>query len=205
MVNHILIPRFVQNVLKRNKLPLSTVADFNKVRELLSVNDIVLIQTLQRGEYWKTLLSITPVEDNMLHIASDMRLYDLWYASSTEENKAYLVNILGVLVESGQAKDEIAERLFNNDGGATDKTIDGELSNDPLDNVVAQAQEPETLPYEIIDIGSKYYGIILDSGVFPNREFSNKLIKDILRSSYLYCSQSEVAQTQLFRLYMNRL
>lgn len=205
MVNHILIPRFIQNVLKRNKLPLSTVADFNKVRELLSVNDIVLIQTLQRGEYWKTLLSITPVEDNMLHIASDMRLYDLWYASSTEENKAYLVNILGVLVESGQAKDEIAERLFNNDGGATDKTIDGELSNDPLDNVVAQAQEPETLPYEIIDIGSKYYGIILDSGVFPNREFSNKLIKDILRTSYLYCSQSEVAQTQLFRLYMNRL
>lgn len=205
MVNHILIPRFVQNVLKRNKLPLSTVADFNKVRELLSVNDIVLIQTLQRGEYWKTLLSITPVEDNMLHIASDMHLYDLWYASSTEENKAYLVNILGVLVESGQAKDEIAERLFNNNGGATDKTIDGELSNDPLDNVVAQAQEPETLPYEIIDIGPKYYGIILDSGVFPNREFSNKLIKDILRSSYLYCSQSEVAQTQLFRLYMNRL
>lgn len=205
MVNHILIPRFVQNVLKRNKLPLSTVADFNKVRELLSVNDIVLIQTLQRGEYWKTLLSITPVEDNMLHIASDMHLYDLWYASSTEENKAYLVNILGVLVESGQAKDEIAERLFNNVGGAADKTIDGELSNDPLDNVVAQAQEPETLPYEIIDIGPKYYGIILDSGVFPNREFSNKLIKDILRSSYLYCSQSEVAQTQLFRLYMNRL
>ena len=205
MVNHILIPRFVQNVLKRNKLPLSTVADFNKVRELLSVNDIVLIQTLQRGEYWKTLLSITPVEDNMLHIASDMRLYDLWYASATEENKAYLVNILGVLVESGQAKDEIAERLFNNDGGAGDKAVVGEVSNDPIDQVTAQAQEPETPPYEIIDIGPKYYGIVLDSGVFPNREFSNKLIKDILRSSYLYCSQSEVAQTQLFRLYMNRL
>lgn len=205
MVNHILIPRFVQNVLKRNKLPLSTVADFNKVRELLSVNDIVLIQTLQRGEYWKTLLSITPVEDNMLHIASDMHLYDLWYASATEENKAYLVNILGVLVESGQAKDEIAERLFNNDGGAGDKAVVGEVSNDPIDQVTAQAQEPETPPYEIIDIGPKYYGIVLDSGVFPNREFSNKLIKDILRTSYLYCSQSEVAQTQLFRLYMNRL
>lgn len=205
MVNHILIPRFVQNVLKRNKLPLSTVADFNKVRELLSVNDIVLIQTLQRGEYWKTLLSITPVEDNMLHIASDMRLYDLWYASATKENKAYLVNILGVLVESGQAKDEIAERLFNNDGGAADKAVVGEVSNDPIDQVTAQVQEPETPPYEIIDIGPKYYGIVLDSGVFPNREFSNKLIKDILRTSYLYCSQSEVAQTQLFRLYMNRL
>lgn len=205
MVNHILIPRFVQNVLKRNKLPLSTVADFNKVRELLSVNDIVLIQTLQRHEYWKTLLSITPVEDNVVNISSDMRLYDLWYASSTEENKAYLVNILGVLVESGQAKDEIAERLFNNAGSASNSSVEGELSNDPLDNVKAQAQEPETLPYEIIDIGPKYYGIVLDSGVFPNREFSDKMIKDILRSMYLYCSQSEVAQTQLFQLYMKRL
>ena len=205
MVNHILIPRFIQKALSRHNLPLSSFIDFNKMREFLSINDIVLVQTLQRNEHWKTLLDITAVEDKDFWYGTDSCLYNLWYESATEENKTYLVNILSVLVESGQANDEIAERLFNNDGGATDKTIDGELSNDPLDNVVAQAQEPETLPYEIIDIGSKYYGIILDSGVFPNREFSNKLIKDILRSSYLYCSQSEVAQTQLFRLYMNRL
>ncbi len=185
MVNHILIPRFVQKALNRQKLPLSTIADFNKMRELMSINDIVLIQTLQRSEHWKTLLDITVVEAKDFWYGTDMRLYDLWYSSATEENKTYLVNILSVLVESGQANDEIAERLFNNKGDAS-------------------AQELEN-PYEVVDIGPKYYGIILDSGVFPNRDLSNKLVKDILRSMYLYCSQSEVASTELFKLYMSRL
>ena len=185
MVNHILIPRFAQNALSRNKLPLSAITDFNKVREVLSINDIVLIQTLQRGEHWKTLLGLNSVEAEKSWVSSDMRLYDLWCKSATEENKTYLVNILAVLVESGQANDEIAERLFNNSADVKVQELDH--------------------PYEIVDIGPKYYGIILESGVFPNRGLSDKLIKDILRSMYLYCSQSEIAQTELFKLYMSRL
>ena len=185
MVTHIVLPSFVQNVLKRNKLPLSTIADFNKVRELLSINDIVLIQTLNRSEHWKTLLGVNVVEAQNFWYGSDMSLYDLWYNSATEENKTYLVNILSVLVESGQANDEIAERLFNN------------KENTP-------AQELEN-SYEIIDIGPKYYGLLLEPGVFPNRDLSNKLVKDLLRSMYLYCSQAEVARTELFKLYMSRL
>lgn len=185
MVTHILLPRFVQNVLKRNKLPLSSLTDFNKVRELLSINDIVLIQTLNRPEHWKSLLGINIVEAQKFWYGSDMGLYKLWYDSATEENKTYLVNILSVLVESGQANDEIAERLFNNKEGTL-------------------AQELEK-PYEIVDIGPKYYGLLLEPGVFPNRDLSNKLVKDILKSMYLYCSQSEVAQTEIFRLYVSRL
>ena len=204
MVNHILIPRFIQKALSRHNLPLSSFIDFNKMREFLSINDIVLVQTLQRNEHWKTLLDITAVEDKDFWYGTDSCLYNLWYESATEENKTYLVNILSVLVESGQANDEIAERLFNkhdcvesNDSVASNNISVIEVA-DPINKL-------ETQPYEVHDIGPKYYGIILESSVFPNRDFSNKLIKDVLKSMYLYCSQSEVVRSTLFKLYMDRL
>lgn len=186
MVTYFLIPKFARSALSRQQLPLSTFLDFNKMREILSINDIVLINTLQKGSNWAKLLGIgrCSVEQDFW-FDSSMSLYDIWYKSATEENKTYLLNILSVLVESGQANDEIAERLFNNSHGSEIGKIEQ--------------------PYEIVDIGPKYYGIILESGVFPNWDLSNKLIKDILRSMYLYGSQSEIAKTEFFRLYMNRL
>ena len=204
MVNHILIPRFIQKALSRHNLPLSSFIDFNKMREFLSINDIVLVQTLQRNEHWKTLLDITAVEDKDFWYGTDSCLYNLWYESATEENKTYLVNILSVLVESGQANDEIAERLFNNHDCV--ESNDSVASNNiSVIEVADSVNKLETQPYEVHDIGPKYYGIILESSVSPNRDFSNKLIKDILKSMYLYCSQSEVARSPLFKLYMDRL
>lgn len=204
MVNYILIPRFIQKALNRHKLPLSSFIDFNKMREFLSINDIVLVQTVQRNEHWKTLLDINVTEDKDFWYSSDMSLYNLWYDSATEENKAYLVNILSVLVESGQANDEIAERLFNKHDCINTDNNPSNAGTDAVD-CVEVVKEPEVQSYEIHDIGPKYYGIILESNVFPNRDFSNKLIKDILKSMYLYCSQSEVARSPLFKLYMSRL
>lgn len=185
MVEHFVIPHFVRDALKRRGLPLGTILDFNKVREVLSINDIVLVQTLQKSEVWKKLLGIDHQDVKNFHYGTDMSLYGTWYDSASVENREYLVKILSVLVESGQANDEIAERLFSNNRGV-------------------QAQEPVT-SYEITDIGPKYYGIIIESGVFPNRTLSNKLLKDILKSMYLYHSQSEIAGLELFRLYMGRL
>ncbi len=192
MVTHILIPRFIQRALGKHNLRLSDIANFNKVKEVLSSNDIVLLQTLNNSKHWGQVLDLNVVERNDIYFGTDMSLYSLWYENATPENRTYLVNVLSVLVDSGQANDEIAERLFNNSGN--EEAI-----------ATSQAQEPDKLPYEIIDIGPKYYGIIIEPNVFPNRDFSNKLIKDILKSTYIYCNQSEVARMELFRLYMGRL
>ena len=197
MVNYFLIPHFVQKALGRHNLPLSSFTDFNKMREFLSINDIVLTQTLQTHKYWKILLGINAVEDKDFFYAREIGLYSLWYNSATEENKTYLVNILSVLVESGQANDEIVERLFNKRD-----TVD---ANNNSDGDIANVVILDPYSYEIQDIGPKCYGIIVGPNAFPNLDFSNKLIKDILKSMYIYCSQSEIARTELFKLYMGRL
>lgn len=210
MTTYTLIPRFIQRVLQRHQLPLSSILNFDKMKETLSVNDIVLLASLQESKYWARLLSCNEfggVAESQFYYGSYLNIYELWYKTANPENSSSLVKILANLVESGQANDEIVERLFSNKKGVNYAAPISQGENpDGMSAVTSRetAQEPAQ-PYEIIDIGPECYGIIIESGVFPDRELSNKLIKDILKSMYIYMSQSEVAQTQFFKLYLDRL
>lgn len=176
MVNYILIPSFINGTLKRNNLSINDILNFSKIGSLFSINDIVMLYALQG-------LSDILTNDEKVKFTYMSDIECEWSKTVVDEDRKYFDTIVnGVLVESGQAKKELDDRLFNK-------------------NNLDESNEK----YELIDIGNKYYGIIIYPGVFPDSVLSKKLIKDVIKSMYRYKSHEEIARTQLYELYIKNL
>lgn len=173
MVNYILIPSFIRDTLVRRNFSVSAILDFNKIREVLSINDIAILLRLQKFNE-----AILPNSKD----AFDFNLYNSWFNSSSKENNPYLDSALALSTQT-QTDLAIKDRIFNPD----------------------QKDSSRMETYEINDLGSKYYGIVLFPGIFPNKELSSTLIKDIIRGMYVYCPHDEIAETTLFRYYVQTL
>ena len=178
----LLIPHFVLDVLKRHNLPSSTILDFDKLREVVSVNDMAALNNLQ--ECWSSILETNRMKH--FYCDNETSLYNLWNNSATGDGKTFLDNVFSqVLVETGQNQKELSERLFD-----------------------AQSKsENHQKAYELIDMGNKVFGVVIYPGFFPVEKstLSKNILKDIVRAMYLYYVQSRIARSPFFELYVKSL
>lgn len=176
MVNFLLVPHFIVNVLKRHQLPLSAVYDLKKLRELVSIHDLAVFTALQK--HWPTVLGINPkYPDYILNLM-------ITEGASPEDRAFFNETVNTLLVESGQIQTEVKNRLF--DTTSLDKTT-----------------YPQ--PYEIKDLGSQCYGVIVYPGYFPNPQLGRALVRDLVSAMYLYCRHDEIAATEFFKVYTTHL
>lgn len=179
MINFIFIPEFVATSLSRKGIELATILDFAKLRQSLSINDIAITAELQK--HLDKLLPSIPGKET--YYGFENSLVDTWYQNADAETQVYINEVFSkVLVDSGQAKQETIDRLFNKD-------------------YQSEEASKET-PYDLVDLGRKYYGIIVKPGIFPDPYQSKQLIRSLVKASYVYETQDVIAQSSLFRQYV---
>lgn len=174
----VLIPYWVKEVLRRNNLPLSTCLEFDKIRPLLSMNDLTTFLTLQNSKYFKSVTNVD-ITGQLSYIwgkgliKSNSELYDvLWKSLIPMQNDISFIN-------------ELNERLFGNS--------------------IKEAKFPES--YAMYDITPEVFGIVIYPGHFNNSNVNlQKLVlESIIEVLYRYYSFHEVAKTQFFKGYLELL
>ena len=178
MTEFIFLPNNIKNVLARNKYTWTDFLHYECARDVFATNDIVFMLALNDEATNPLLFSST---DGVFKNA----LIRIWMDSvkNNSELSNSLSSLYHDLVLTGQANKEVSDRLFNNNPSTNENKK----------------------PYEIVDISDKCYGVLLEPGHFPNYDLSNKLIRDLIKAMYVYHSQSDIAHTKLFELYLKRL
>jgi hypothetical protein len=177
----VLIPHWIQETLRRNPMvTLADCVDFTKMRELLSVSDLVGFSALQGEPFGKKL------------IGPDIYFGDLvmlWFASIPNDNRElneFLGRTVCALDNQESFRKELEGRLFE-----------------------AEARLPQyESPFCVHDLTPEVVGVVLYPGFFVGtntKELQLELLRAILKVLYVYDTYSEVAQTSLFKRYLELL
>ncbi len=177
----IIIPSFIAETLSRKNIPIKSVVDFNKIKDVLSVNDIATFLGIQDSKYWKLLVPTSLKNEEY----TNFNFYTLLSNSADTVNRKHFDSIYSHLVDTRQCDKEILERLFN----ANNKNSDSEK------------------PYEMIDIADQLVGVIIYPGYFPEESIKNpnKILSDIIKKMYVYHPLDEIAKSCFYRPYIASL
>lgn len=174
----ILLPHWVHEAMQRNRLPLETCLNFDKMRSILSATD--LAGFLQLQEHAKCVVG-GKVESGQ---------YALWHAWSqscmTEESKAYLTNTFEPLSRDPSVRDEVLSRLFSEDA----------------------KQDRFKEPFITYDIAPGYGGVVIYPGFFTSTTGSDlhiRAVEAILELLYVYTPYHKVSSTSWFQRYLELL
>jgi hypothetical protein len=177
--NIILIPHWVHETMKRNKLELSAVLDFKKLRTLLSLQDMAGFLALQ--EFASQLTGMKEV-----HIGS---LYFGWSASiliNEHDQNDYLGKVVSPLADDPSIHKEVAARLFE----------------------PAARQSRLEKPFICYDLSPEFEGVVINPGFFTQTSDSSlqaELVSAMLKALYVYEPYNEVCKTPLFKRHLELL
>jgi len=172
----ILIPFWIQEILGRNKLPLSTCLELDKIKPIISLNDVSAFYALQG--YFKHVIGIDVFPS----------LFSCWCDSITEQN----VDVL-------KYRDTVS--LLS-----TDTTINKDMYNRLFDPSSKSSQYDEPfkvydLTPEIAGVVI-YPGYFLEQTDCVQQK---NLIEAILKVLYVYDAYHDVACTPSFKRYLELL
>lgn len=177
--NIILIPHWVHETMKRNKLELPEVLDFKKLRTLLSLQDMAGFLALQ--EFAAQLTGLKEV-----HIGS---LYFGWSASilaNEHDQQDYLGKVVAPLADDPSIQKEVAARLFE----------------------TAARQIRLEKPFICYDLSPEFEGVVINPGFFTQTSDSSlqaELVSAMLKALYVYEPYNEVCKTPLFKRHLELL
>lgn len=174
----ILIPYWIEEALKRKRLPLATCLDLNQLSQITSLQDRAAFlalekfdaaltgkpETVETGLFWAWLQSI-PANDS--------------------EGSAALDAIVK-LSDDASVQADVAARLFEGSVPA----------------------ERHTQAFDIYDLSREYVGAVIYPGYFHqhgSQVTQASLVVAMLKALYVYKTHSEVAKTALFRRYLELL
>lgn len=176
--NFILIPYWVETVLKRNNLNTVEVLNYSTLKTLLSLNDLAQLLLLQKTEGIKIIKELD----------SKQCLFNSWRNSTQTSQLTELDSVLEPLSCSKDLTLDLLERLS--------------LSNAPLKYDFALPR------YKVLDLNRDVTAVILNPGFIDFEcdkiNYSN-LISDLLKSLYVYNTISEVSNYSLFKSYIHLL
>lgn len=179
--NIVLIPYWVEDTLKRNRLPLRACLNFNELKSVMALGDLVSFTALQR---YVTLC--TGMKD-----ASLGSLFMLWLESIPQDNREmveFLTNQVGKLENDPSFATALEARLF-----------------------ISEAKsERYPTPFITYDLTREVAGVVIYPGFFGPHEpnltgLQQELVVALLKLLYVYHAYSEVARTPLFRRYLELL
>ncbi len=177
--NIILIPFWVHETLRRNKLELSAVLDFKKLREVLTLQDIASIFALQ--DYAKMLAGCEE-----LHIGS---LYFGWNAgilANEHEVIDFLNQQVMPIAEDASTRKEVFARLFEPN---------------------ARLERHEK-PFICYDLSPEFEGVVINPGFFTqigDHQLQSDFVGALLKALYVYEPYNEVSKTPLFKRHLELL
>lgn len=176
----ILIPFWVAETMKRNQLPLNQCLSFEKIKPLMSLNDLISFLVFQT--YTNHVLG----SDIYIDLAA------IWKNSVPEDkpklrNECYL-DLPKFALDAVNHK-EVWDRIF-----------------DPTSK--HNSYDEKQVPFTVHDLTPELLGIVINPGFFtepvdPRLQIS--LIESILKVLYVYDAYHEVAKTSLFKRYLDLL
>ena len=175
----VLIPHWVQETIKRNGLTLSDVLNFEKIKPLLSVQDLVGLLTLQ--DFTKPVFGVDYINSN---------LWNIWSDSISKDNqnlKKFFTDSVTQLSHDQSFHKEVNDRLFCEDARTDFHKEPFDTYDLPMTDVVA---------------------VVIYPGFFvgnANASLQQSLIEAILKVLYVYEPSHEVAKTPLFKRFLELL
>jgi hypothetical protein len=175
----VLIPYWIQEILKRNQLPLSACLDLNKINVLLSVNDLCGFLALQNTKYFKLVTGSDKTYSLLTDILSDS------IAKTDSELRYYFFNTIEQLKDDISFSNELEARLFN---------VDSKL------NEYNEA-------FSMYDLSPEACGIVIYPGYFTtnNIVLQKAVVESIIEILYVYLPFHKVAKTVYFEQYLKLL
>lgn len=183
----VLIPYWVVRVLKRNSLSLSDVLDYNKIRNVLSIEDAADLLSLQH-------LYVAPFIDRNYF----GRLLNSWEESASGDLKRELVSSVISLSYSEGSKESNLLRL-NKDHTDDDITRFG---ND------TESSDKGQPAFELVDFDRNVFALILKPGFteyVSTYKGQIELVTAMLKQLYVYYKVHKVSSTTLFDSYVKLL
>ncbi len=174
----VLIPHWVQEILQRNQLPLSACLDLEKIKPIMSLNDLVSFAALQ--SFYKQITGADSPMNSLLWVWSQS------FPTTNVEMKDFLWNKVNTLSSDASFKNEVKTRLLSADAR------------------VSQHKDA----FITYDLQPQVVGVVIFPGFFVGEygsEFQKPLVEAILKLLYVYESTHEVAKTPLFKRYLELL
>lgn len=183
----VLIPYWVVRVLKRNSLNLTDLLDYNKIRNVLSIEDVADLLSLQH-------LYVAPFLDRNYF----GRLLNSWEESASGDLKRELVSSVISLSYSEGSKESNLLRL-NRDAP------NDAFSRFDADSETTVKDQPA---FELVDFDRNVYALILKPGFteyVSTYKGQIELVTAMLKQLYVYSKVNKVSSTTLFSSYLKLL
>lgn len=172
-----MIPYWIQEVLSRNQLQLSACLDLEKIKPILSLNDLVSFLVLQNDEFVQKVTGINNYSGDLISV---------WFESGNTSLNAFRQNTLIPLSTDTSFRDEVDNRLFSIDSKEDrykDPFIIYDLTPDVFGIVV-------------------YPGHFTKSN---DLQLQKTVVESVLEVLYVYQTFSEVAKSIFFSQYLELL
>ena len=175
----ILIPFWIQDVLRRAQLPLSACLELDKIKPLLSLNDLATFLAIQNTKYFK-LITGSDQQDQLSWI------WNQGVIKSNVELNDFLWKTLIPVSNDSSFNTIVEDRLFKKE------SYDSNYKE----------------PFTIYDLTPEVFGIVIYPGHFINSNnivLQKNTLEAILDVLYAYQSFHEVAKSIFFRSYLEVL
>jgi hypothetical protein len=181
----VLIPYWVQEIMQRNKLPLSDCLDLAKLRPLISLNDLLMFAVMDNCQ--EEIIGSLPGQDTVpSYFQSIIWEWSKIIPTNEHELNDFCWKSISTISKDVSILNELKERLFCED---------------------AKSSMYEK-PFITYDLTPGITGVVIFPGFFTSarkKEFQKPLVEAILKLSYVYDSTHEVAKTPLFKRYLELL
>lgn len=186
-----IVPFWVMEVLKRNKLTPDVLTDYDKLKTILSAKDLASI-AIMTSDLLDDLLNTNYEYLNKRNWTNSVELP--WY------EKAYRDSTFSMLSSSPQLVEEIKERIYGCD---ISETISGH-------SIIYESA------FDVLDINRDYIAVVINPGFFKEpggkqynineaNGLSLALTKAVLRVFNMYYKSHDVSTTSWFANYLRLL
>jgi hypothetical protein len=161
-----------------------------------------IVNTIERNHYTlDTVLNLEKLTD--ITSAEDLALTSLL---NEDNSKVFGVNIYSPSLYQNWYKDGKVWEKFNTQIKPLEQLLHNEIDNRLFNEASLNSNYQE--PFEIKDIDSKTFLVIIYPGYFGGtkfKEYQNKLGKELLKLFYVYEGYDCMTKRQIFEHYLNNL
>lgn len=178
-VEFVFIPSWVETVLNRNSYTFDDCLNYDKLRQILSLEDITGFLALQELDRFKDEIP--------------RALFNSWKDSATGAYLVELDSTVYSLSRSNELKEELLLRLSSKDSNTLGEVM---------------CKEENNIYYKVVDINKTFAALIVYPGFFefvkkPENEY--KILVDQLKILYIYMKVFEVSFSGIFKKYVKLL
>ena len=194
-VTVVFVPYWIQKLLQRNQLDYIELLNYDKLRSVLSIEDVAQLHCL--NQYYENL-ALKPFKDGN-------NLGFKWSDSRSDKNRAEFEQVINRLAMAEATISTVDSRLRFDDDGST--VADSDFPKDPLLKINGEDRSEEY--YSIIPNGGTVIFIVLQKGIFNTLEVRGarlKLVSEYLKALYAVLPMREVSKYYgAFEHYFNLL